>query len=115
MRSKLPVLATLPLAAVIACAGGAGVAHAETFSGSQGDNDANALAADEHNAHITGDTGLLSNMAQEVCNALRNGKSESAIIAAAAAGPPPQPLPGTTYMVHASEWHYCPDFYHAAG
>jgi hypothetical protein len=103
--------------AEVAIAAGS-IAHAEppnsdTFSGTQGDNDAQALWIDARAAGLGGSVTDAAHLAQTICGQLISGEPEAQIIASSGASGP-ESLDAITFAVNAAEYHFCPQFYRPA-
>jgi hypothetical protein len=80
-----------------------------TFSGPAGDQDASAFWGDT-SAEIKGSVSDAGSLARTICNALENGESEGKLIANIANGNQAN-ISNDEFVVHAAEWHFCPDHY----
>jgi hypothetical protein len=102
---------TTLLTALTTLALSSGVAHADNypFSGPMGDHDATAYWVDVSDMGI-GSVASAARLANTICTSLEQGKSEGQIIAAGAGGNQSK-VDNVTFMVHAAEWHFCPDYY----
>ena len=92
---------------------GAATAHGDDpyypFSGPMGDHDASAYWVDISSTG-RGTVADAAQIANNVCTSLENGMSEGDIIAAAVNGNQSE-ISGATLIVHAAEWHFCPQYY----
>ena len=80
------------------------------FSGPAGDEDASALWTDV-NAFLPGwSADKDRQIAQMICGQLESGVSEGHLIAQIANGDASS-VSDIRFVVHASEWHYCPTYY----
>lgn len=113
VRKFLAAMA-LGAAAAAAALGLSGHAHADTgngvFSGPSGDHDANALWVDVAPFDNTLTVATANTFGNTVCAGLRKGYSEGQLIAMGAHGNSSS-ISSWTYVVHAAEWHYCPEYY----
>jgi len=80
-----------------------------TFSGPAGDQDASAYWVDV-SGFVKGSVSDAANLGHTICTALESGQSEGKVIADAAQGNQSN-VGGDEYVVHAAEWHFCPDHY----
>jgi hypothetical protein len=80
-----------------------------TFSGPAGDQDASAYWVDV-NGFVKGSASDAANLGRTICSALESGQSEGKVIANAAQGNQSN-VSDDEYVVHAAEWHFCPDRY----
>ena len=91
-------------------------AHADpdngAFSGPAGDRDADAMWTDISFMHPPSATEA-GGLATSICRDLEGGMSEGHLIGKLAdpSSPPVIPVDEARLVVHASEWHYCPDKY----
>lgn len=102
------------LAALVATAGHANAAPvgdvSSAFTGSAGDGDQYAMYSDVIDFAPTVTPSVASGFAQRICTMLRDGTSEGQIIYAGSSQFNVDPT-AVRYLVHASEWHYCPEMY----
>lgn len=110
---KLAVVAAAAAAAVAT----ASTAHAipigatsSTFSGPAGDHDAQAFWVDVSNQLPGWSAAKDVQLALAVCTKLTDGQSEGHLIGDVANGDTTA-ISAIRYVVHASEWHYCPEYY----
>ena len=91
-----------------------GVAHADNgngaFSGPEGDRDAGAFWVDVDPVLSGWSVSKDRELANMVCSQLEAGESEGALTAEVAKGDDGG-IRGITYVIHAAEWHFCPDQY----
>jgi hypothetical protein len=80
-----------------------------TFSGPAGDQDASAFWVDT-SSFLKGNVSQAASLGQTICSALESGESEGKVIANIANGNQAN-VSDDEFVVHAAEWHYCPDHY----
>jgi hypothetical protein len=100
------------LAAVAAVVGiaAAGPAHAYPFSGPEGDQDAGAYWVDVSSYLPGWTTAKDQQLAHMICTKFADGYSEGRLVAEVAADDSSS-ISGIAFVVHAAEWHFCPDYY----
>jgi hypothetical protein len=79
------------------------------FSGPAGDQDASAYWVDV-SGFVKGSVSDAANLGHTICSALESGESEGKVIADAAQGNQSN-VSDDKLVVHAAEWHFCPDYY----
>ncbi|BBX23875.1 hypothetical protein MTER_32860 [Mycolicibacter terrae] len=79
------------------------------FSGPAGDGDASAFWVDV-SPYARGTISDAAQLGQTICGALQGGQSEGKVIAEATQGDQSEVL-DAEFVVHAAEWHFCPQFY----
>jgi hypothetical protein len=96
---------------------GAGVAHAAPvgehgpFSGPSGDQSGDAYWVDlQGHTDMTGSMAEATKLGRWICTSLRSGQSEGQLISSLASGDGTT-VNGFTFVVHAAEWHFCPEKY----
>ncbi|WP_165608066.1 DUF732 domain-containing protein [Mycobacterium alsense] len=100
------VLASLPSATASAVP----VGDSGPFSGPAGDQDASAFWVDVENELPGWSAGKDQQLAQLMCQKLDSGYSEGDLIAEIANGDGSS-VGAIRYVVHAAEWHFCPQYY----
>jgi hypothetical protein len=111
MRNPSMALASLAIASLAFAAPAHAVPVGDTsgtFSGPAGDQDASAYWVDV-NGFVKGSVSDAANIAHTICSALESGQSEGKVIANAAQGNPSS-VSDDECVVHAAEWHFCPQY-----
>lgn len=96
--------ATTVVGAALLSVLGAGMAHADSFTGSKGDQNARAFALDSSPNPMTRPSDP-AGMARTICAMRSKGLSEQALMTQRWLGDAP------TSWIPAAEWHFCPNYY----
>lgn len=90
---------------------GVGFAHADNgpFSGPAGDHNAESMWVDVEPFDHSVTVAEAGKYAQTMCESLRSGMSEGQIIAIGAQKG--FTVGDATFLLHAAEWHFCPEYY----
>jgi hypothetical protein len=124
MRARTKVALAAPVVAGLVGGLGLGTiytatpAHAYTatgdtsgaFSGPAGDRDAGAMWTDVHSFLPGWSQTKDATLATTICYRLATGSSEGKITAEVANGDSSE-VNAIQYVIHAAEWHYCPEYY----
>lgn len=80
------------------------------FSGTMGDHSAEAYRVDVSPYLGAGSIAAAGSLANLICGKLESGVSEGQLIASVASPPHPLlPVDSATFLIHAAEWHFCPE------
>jgi hypothetical protein len=99
---------------------GTGLTHADPlhgpntwapWSGPMGDHNADAYWMDVSKYGATGGVAAAESMANTICTTLQNPKLQDAYLIEGMADGNPYKIGGVAMIVHAAEWHYCPQRY----
>ncbi|BBX44992.1 hypothetical protein GCM10009641_24160 [Mycobacterium cookii] len=103
--------ASLAMATGIMGAGLASAGPNGAFSGPEGDHDAAAMFVDINYSVKDLTIAQAGQLGADICTWLANGRSEGDIVAGEVSRGAAVSVSDAQYVVHAAEWHFCPDEY----